>query len=61
MAIFKERFLGITPFGLKTIIENEDDIELEFDEEKRMLKAYSDKPLLIINNFFRIQNQLRIG
>lgn len=50
MAIFKERFLGTTSFGLKTVIENEDDIELEYDEEKMMLKAYSDKPLLIVNN-----------
>lgn len=29
MAIFKERFLGISPFGLRTTIENEEDIELE--------------------------------
>lgn len=49
MAIFKERFLGISPFGLRTTIENEEDIELEYDEEKMMLKAYSDKPLIIIN------------
>lgn len=49
MAIFKERFLGITRFGLRTVIENEDDIDFEYDEEKKMLKAYSDKPLLIIN------------
>ncbi|MEY2630512.1 MAG: hypothetical protein RLZZ469_1409 [Bacteroidota bacterium] len=49
MAIFKERFLGITSFGLRTDIENEDDIELEYDEEKMMLKAYSNKPLIIIN------------
>lgn len=49
MAIFKEYFLGITPFGLATIIENEDEIELEYDEEKMILKAYSDKPLMILN------------
>ncbi|WP_396195010.1 carboxypeptidase-like regulatory domain-containing protein [Flavobacterium sp.] len=49
MIIFKERFLGISPFGLRTVIENEADIELEYDEEKMMLKAYSDKPLIIIN------------
>lgn len=49
MAIFKERFLGITSFGLRTDIENEDDIELEYDVEKMMLKAYSNKPLIIIN------------
>jgi len=49
LAIFRERFLGITRFGLKTVIENEDDIAFEYDEEKRMLKAYSDKPLQIFN------------
>ncbi|MBP8157889.1 MAG: carboxypeptidase-like regulatory domain-containing protein [Flavobacterium sp.] len=49
MAIFKEYFLGKTSFGLKTIIENEDDIVLEYDEETFMLKAYANKPLVIIN------------
>lgn len=49
MAIFKERFLGTTSFGLKTVIQNEDDIVLEYDEKTFMLKAYSDKPLRIIN------------
>lgn len=49
MTIFKERFLGTTPFGLKCRIENEDDIELEYDEKTFMLKAYSEEPLVIIN------------
>lgn len=49
MAVFKEHFLGKTPLGLKTFIRNEDDIVLEFDEETFMLKAYSDKTLIIIN------------
>ncbi|NNT72385.1 carboxypeptidase-like regulatory domain-containing protein [Flavobacterium sp. IMCC34852] len=49
MAIFKEHFLGKTAFGLKTIIENEDDIVLEYDEETFMLKAYANKPLVIVN------------
>lgn len=49
MMAFKERFLGTTPFGKKTIIQNENDIEFEYDEKTFMLKAYSDKPLVIIN------------
>lgn len=49
MKIFKERFLGTTSFGTKTIIQNENDIEFEYDEKTFMLKAYSDKPLLILN------------
>jgi hypothetical protein len=49
MKIFKERFLGTTTFGKKTIIENENDIEFEYDEKTFVLKAYSDKPLIIIN------------
>lgn len=49
MAIFKERFLGVTTFGKRTTIKNESDIELEYDENTFVLKAYSDKPLIIVN------------
>lgn len=49
MAVFKEHFLGITPFGLKTVIENEADIDFEYDEKTFILKAYSDNPLIIVN------------
>lgn len=49
MKIFKERFLGTTAFGKKTIVQNEADIEFEYDEETFVLKAYSEKPLVIIN------------
>jgi hypothetical protein len=49
MKIFKERFLGITDFGMKTVIQNEKDIEFDYDEETFTLKAYSEKPLIIIN------------
>lgn len=49
MKIFRERFIGSTIFGNKTVIQNEDDIELEYDEETFVLKAYSDKPLIINN------------
>jgi len=49
MAVFKEHFLGNTSFGQKTIIQNEDDIILEYDESAFMLKAYANKPLIILN------------
>ncbi len=49
MKVFKERLLGTTPFGRKTIIQNENDIWFDYDERTLMLKAYSDKPLVIIN------------
>lgn len=49
MKIFKERFIGTTAFGKKTSIQNESEIEFEYDEETFVLKAYSDKPLVIVN------------
>lgn len=49
MKIFKDRFLGTTPFGMKTSIQNESDIEFDYDEKTFVLKAYSEKPLIIIN------------
>lgn len=49
MKIFKERFLGSTSFGKKASIQNENDIYFEYDEKTFMLKAYSDKPLIILN------------
>lgn len=49
MQVFKERFLGKTSYGRKSSIQNEDDIEFEYDEKLFKLIAYSDKPLIIIN------------
>ena len=49
MKVFKERFLGATSFGKKAIIQNESDIEFEYDDKNFLLKAYSDKPLIILN------------
>lgn len=49
MKIFKERFLGITTFGMKAIIQNESDIAFDYDEETFTLTAYSQKPLIILN------------
>lgn len=49
MRVFKDRFLGSTRFGLKSIIKNEAEIDFDYDEKSFVLKASSDKPLLIIN------------
>lgn len=49
MAVFKERFLGRTPFGLRTDIENEEDLVLQYDEENFVLKVSSSKPLIVVN------------
>lgn len=49
LKLFKEQFLGQTKYGRKASIENESDISFEYDEKKRMLKAFSDRPLIIQN------------
>lgn len=49
MTIFKEHFLGTTPFAQKANIQNEADIVFDYDENTFTLKAYSEKPLIIIN------------
>lgn len=49
MRVFKERFLGTTSFGLKSTIENEEDIDFVYDEKGLLLKASSDKPLIVLN------------
>ena len=50
MQLFKEQFLGRTPFGKKTIISNEDDLYFEYDKGTKSLKAFSEKPLQIYNS-----------
>lgn len=49
LQLFREQFLGRTPAGKMTIIENEDDITFDYDETNFTIKAYSEKPLLINN------------
>ena len=49
MQLFKEQFLGLTKAGKNATIENEEDISFDYDESKKVLLAYSDKPLLINN------------
>lgn len=47
---FREQFLGMSQAGLSCKIENEDDINLFFDEKTNTLSATSRAPLKIINN-----------
>lgn len=49
MKLFKEQFLGLTNAGKKAVILNENEIYFEYNESKRTLFAFSDKPLLIDN------------
>jgi len=49
LKLFREQFLGQTKYGKKAVIENEADIDFQYDEKSRTLKAFSDKPLIIQN------------
>ena len=49
LQLFKEKFLGTTPNGRKTFIENEDDIYFEYNEKQIVFFAFSDNPIVIIN------------
>lgn len=60
MKLFKEQFLGINVAGKNCIIENEEEIYFDYDRKTLTLTAYSDKPLIIINNYlgYKIEYQL---
>ena len=60
LKLFREQFLGQTKYGQKAIIENESVIYFDYDEKIKVLKAYSDKPLIIINKVlgYRISYEL---
>ncbi|PZX92652.1 hypothetical protein DOS84_14440 [Flavobacterium aquariorum] len=49
LKIFREQFLGQTPNGKVALIENEEDIYFKYDKKNFVLKAFSDKPLIIIS------------
>lgn len=50
MQLFRDQFLGKTPFGRASKIENEADIYFVYDKDKTTINAFSDKPLIITNN-----------
>ncbi|VXB86038.1 conserved hypothetical protein [Flavobacterium sp. 9AF] len=60
LQFFKEQFLGTNKAGSDCEIENEDEIYFDYDSKNFVLKAYSDKPLLIRNNYlsYKITYQL---
>lgn len=48
---FREQFLGTSRAGKSCTIENEEDIQLRVDMQSRRLLAYSDKPVVVTNNY----------
>jgi len=49
LQLFRQEFLGKTPNGKASIIKNEEDIYFKYDKKNFVLKAFSDKPLIIIS------------
>lgn len=49
LRILREYFIGETKNSKTVVIENEDDIYFRYDKKNFVLRAYSDKPLVIIN------------
>ncbi len=55
---FKKEFFGDTPEGKSCIIKNEDDLQLYYNEEKKMLIASSEVPLIIENQMLGYEIQV---
>jgi hypothetical protein len=51
MAVFRNQFLGTTRAGNQCEIENEDEIYFSYDNDRFVLTAYTDKPLVIDNPY----------
>ena len=49
LKIFREYFIRKTVNSKEVVIQNEDDIYFKYDKQNFVLKAFSDKPLIIIN------------
>ncbi|MFW0735759.1 carboxypeptidase-like regulatory domain-containing protein [Flavobacterium sp. T12S277] len=49
LKIFREYFIGKTVNSEKVVIQNENDIYFKYDKQNFILKAFSDKPLIILN------------
>ena len=48
---FREQFLGVSRAGSSCKIINEDDIQLFFNMHTRKLSAFSDKPIVVVNDY----------
>lgn len=51
LEVFRHEFLGKSKAAKTTFITNEDDIELQFSTKDNILKAYTEKPLIIQNSY----------
>lgn len=51
LEVFRLEFLGESKIAKSCIIENEEDIELYFNSKDNTLKAYTQKPIIVINEF----------
>ncbi|MFT5753353.1 MAG: hypothetical protein ACI924_000568 [Flavobacterium sp.] len=51
MSLFRNKFLGTTRAGNQCKIENEDEIYFSYDNDRFVLTAYADKPLMIDNPY----------
>ena len=51
LKIFRNQFLGDTKAGNQCKIKNEDEIYFSYDNDKFILTAYADKPLIIDNPY----------
>jgi hypothetical protein len=51
LQLFREQFPGLTTSGKSSKIKNEEDISFKYDKTNYTLKAYSDRPLIILNPF----------
>ena len=51
MKAFHEQFLGMSRAGRSCTIKNEDDIQLYFNMQAQRLSAFSDKPIVVVNNY----------
>lgn len=60
LRVFKSQFLGNTTSGKESKILNEEDIYLEYDEDNRTLKASSERPIVVINNYLGYEIQYRL-
>jgi len=51
LEVFRKEFLGETKAAEKSLIENEEVIELYFNSNHNTLTAYASEPILVKNNF----------
>lgn len=53
MKAFRQQFLGMTKAGSSCKILNEDDIYLQYDEQRHVLKARCSKPIRVKNAYLK--------